>query len=225
MVIGEAICRLLAFCGAEVIRDNHIGDWGKLALADTISLGIENGFTMVGGGVGYEDARTPKIYTVNGIKIGYLGFSDFGPASVLLHGATEQSATSTQPGILSASDPHFPEIISDASKHVDILVVSFHFGDEYQPLSNNRQKYLARQAVDSGADIIAGHHPHVEEEVEEYGGALIAYSLGNFVFDQSFSEETMRGLKLDVRVSKKGIESFSTSTIQLNSNYQPSVVE
>jgi poly-gamma-glutamate synthesis protein (capsule biosynthesis protein) len=216
------------------MANNHIGDWGRLALEDTITLGKEQGFEMVGGGIGYEDAIKPEIHEVKGLKVGYIGFSDFGPASVLLSGemgemgilADLADATGVlKAGVLSASDPNLPTIIADAKKQVDILVVSFHFGDEYQPRSNTRQQRFAHTSIDAGADIVVGHHPHVEQETEEYKGGLIAYSLGNFVFDQYFSKETMRGLKLDVLVTKQGIESFSTSTIQLNSNYQPSVLD
>jgi poly-gamma-glutamate synthesis protein (capsule biosynthesis protein) len=202
------------------MANNHIGDWGMLALEDTITLGKAQGFEMVGGGFGYEDAKKPEMHEVKGLKVGYVGFSDFGPASVLL----DEESISTA-GVLSASDPNLPTIIADAKKQVDILVVSFHFGDEYQPRSNARQQRFAHTSIDAGADIVVGHHPHVEQETEEYNGGLIAYSLGNFVFDQYFSEETMRGLKLDVVVTKEGIESYSTSTIQLNSNYQPSMLD
>lgn len=203
------------------MANNHIGDWGPLALEDTLLHGKESGFRMIGGGFGHEDALTPTIYVVNGVTVGYLGFSDFGPPSVLL----SPTSPSTKAGILSTSDEYYQYIISDAAKVVDVLVVSIHFGDEYKPLSNDRQKRLAHTAIDAGATIVAGHHPHVEQEVEEYNGGLIAYSLGNFIFDQNFSEETMRGMKLDVMVTKEGIASYSTSTIQMNSNYQPSMLE
>jgi poly-gamma-glutamate synthesis protein (capsule biosynthesis protein) len=199
------------------MANNHIGDWGPLALADTLSYGKAAGFDMIGGGDTYEDAVQPKIFDVKGIKIGYLGFSDFGPPSVIL------SASSTHPGILSASDPYLSAIISDAAAKVDVLVVVFHFGIEYQSHSDDRQKALAHEAIDSGAKIVVGAHPHVPEEIEEYNGGIIAYSLGNFIFDQSFSTTTMQGMKFDVNVAKSGIKSYSTSTIQLNANYQPSL--
>lgn len=227
---------VLKDAGFDVLSmaNNHIGDWGRLALEDTITLGKEQGFEMVGGGFGYEDAKKPEIHEVKGLKVGYVGFSDFGPGSVLLNEEMGPSgisdiladqAVTPKAGVLSASDPNLPTIISEAKKQVDILVVSFHFGDEYQPLSNARQQRLAHTSIDAGANIVVGHHPHVEQETEEYNGGLIAYSLGNFVFDQNFSEETMRGMKLDVVVTKEGIESFSTSTVQLNSNYQPSMLD
>jgi poly-gamma-glutamate synthesis protein (capsule biosynthesis protein) len=213
------VLSVLKDAGFDVLSmaNNHIGDWGRMALEDTLTLGKENGFDMVGGGFGYEDARTPVIREVNGIKIGYLGFSDFGPPYVLVNA----NSSSTAAGVLSADDPFLSAVVADAKAQVDVLVVSFHFGDEYKLLSNDRQKRLAHTAIDAGADIVAGHHPHVAEETEAYNGGVIAYSLGNFIFDQSFSEETMRGVKLDVMVTKEGMQSYSTSTIQLNANYQP----
>jgi poly-gamma-glutamate synthesis protein (capsule biosynthesis protein) len=198
------------------MANNHIGDYTRLALEDTLTLGREAGFHITGGGFSYYEAIEPNIVEVKGIQIGYLAFSDFGPQSIL---ASATNASSS--GILSASDPNIQAIIFDASQKCDLLVVSYHFGDEYKPLSNSRQQYLARLAIDAGADIVAGAHPHVEQQVEEYKGGVIAYSLGNFIFDQNFSAETMRGMKLDVVVTKNGIESYSTSTIYMNENYQP----
>lgn len=214
---------VLKSAGFDVLSmaNNHIGDWGMLALEDTLTLGMEHGFRMIGGGFGYEDARVPKIHNVNGIDVGYLAFSDFGPQSIIL---TEKSGSTTA-GVLSADDEHLPFIVSDAAHLVDILVVSFHFGDEYEPLSNSRQQRQARLAIDSGAHIVAGHHPHVEQEVEEYKHGIIAYSLGNFIFDQNFSEETMKGMKLDVIVTEEGVESWSTTTVRMNSEYQPYVLD
>lgn len=214
-----AVMGVLKDAGLDVLSmaNNHIGDWTRDALEDTLHHGKRAGLQMVGGGMTYEEAIQPKIITTNGIKVGYLAFSDFGPDSII---AKKDIA---QAGVLSASDPDMAKIISDASAQVDILVVSFHFGEEYQTLSNNRQKRLARAAVDAGADIVAGHHPHVAEETEVYKDKIIAYSLGNFIFDQNFSVETMRGLKLDVTVTKEGVKSYATSTIYLNPNYQPSL--
>ena len=67
------------------------------------------------------------------------------------------------------------------------------WGDEYQK-HNSRQEKLAHEAIDSGADIIVGAHPHVAQDVEIYKDKPIMYSLGNFMFDQYFSQETMGGL-------------------------------
>jgi poly-gamma-glutamate synthesis protein (capsule biosynthesis protein) len=86
------------------------------------------------------------------------------------------------------------ELITYAETVADLTIITIHWGAEYQLVSNERQQMLARQFVDAGADAVIGHHPHVVQEVEMYNGAPIAYSLGNFVFDQYFSVDTQQGL-------------------------------
>lgn len=72
--------------------------------------------------------------------------------------------------------------------HCDIVVVSFHWGDEYMPLPNQRQRNTAHAAINAGADLVLGHHPHTLEGLEVYKGKPILYSMGNFVFDQKEGE-------------------------------------
>jgi len=76
----------------------------------------------------------------------------------------------------------------------DIVIVMPHWGEEYQMKSSSFQKQAAHQLIDAGADLIIGSHPHVIQEIEDYNGRLIFYSLGNFVFDQYFSSETQKHL-------------------------------
>ena len=84
--------------------------------------------------------------------------------------------------------------ISQASQKVDILVVTWHWGVEYQGKPGERQQSLSHESATAGADIIIGHHPHWLQTYEEYQGVPIYYSLGNLIFDQMWSEETRRGL-------------------------------
>jgi len=101
------------------------------------------------------------------------------------------------------NDTHFTmneklarKMIEKSKNDNDITIVSIHWGQEYKQLSNNRQKKLAHDFIDAGADAVIGHHPHVVEECEVYEGKPICYSLGNFIFDQWFSKETQTGLAL-----------------------------
>ncbi|KKU75390.1 MAG: hypothetical protein UY01_C0014G0010, partial [Candidatus Nomurabacteria bacterium GW2011_GWB1_47_6] len=121
---------------------------------------------------------------------------------------------------LLASDPRFDEIVQNAASQVDFLIVSFHWGDEYQAKHNARQEYLAHRAVDHGAKLIIGHHPHVVEDTEVYKESFIAYSLGNFIFDQSFSKNTMQGMLLQVKLWKDGTLDVKKNTTYLNSVFQ-----
>ncbi|MBI4133491.1 CapA family protein, partial [Candidatus Uhrbacteria bacterium] len=77
---------------------------------------------------------------------------------------------------------------------------------------------------DAGANLVIGHHPHVVQEVEEYRGGTIAYSLGNFVFDQNFSDETRGGLVLEVEVKNGEVVRVSEHRIFMNESYQPELV-
>lgn len=195
------------------VANNHAGDWSGDAFYDTISQLGEYDIFAVGGGFNRADATEVKIIERNGLRIGFLGFTDVGPDWL--------EAGIKNAGILRAADGDFDAIIKRAAEQVDTLVVSFHFGDEYRSLSTARQKALARRAIEQGARIVIGHHPHVVEEIERYNGGIIAYSLGNFVFDQNFSPETMQGLALSITVDKNGVGNIQRLPYNITTLYQP----
>ncbi len=88
----------------------------------------------------------------------------------------------------------------------DVIIVSMHAGDEYQPRPSVAQVRFARAAIDAGARVVLGHHPHVVQPVEHYGSGVIFYSLGNLVFDQFQRKETQRGLVAELIFVGKRIE-------------------
>lgn len=177
------------------VANNHINDWGKIAINDTI-LRLENENILAAN-------SNLKIIEKQEIKTGFLAFSDSGPEWVRV-------------------PENFETIIKTASEQVDILVVSLHFGEEYQNKPNERQVKLGHQAIDNGAKIVIGHHPHHIQDIETYKDGVIAYSLGNFIFDQIFSEEAMKGLALEVVVSGDGkIKSANKNIVKINKFYQP----
>lgn len=195
------------------VANNHIGDWGKDAFEDTILRLADEGIVAIGGGKDFEDAAEVKIIEKNNTRFGFLGFSDVGPNWL--------EVKSDSSGILLAKEDEIPFLIREAASKADILIVSFHFGEEYQEIKNSRQKMLAHLAIDNGAKIVIGHHPHVAQEIEYYNGGIIAYSLGNFIFDQNFSKETMQGLVLEVLTEKNKIISAKSKAVELNNFFQP----
>lgn len=195
------------------VANNHEGDWGLPAYVDTLSRLKENEILYTGGGMNSREAEAPTIIEKYGLKIGFLGFSDVGPESL--------QAGPDKAGLLSANNPRFDEIIKNAAEQTDFLVVSFHFGEEYQTKHNARQEYLAHKAVDDGAKFVIGSHPHVVEDTEVYKNSFIAYSLGNFIFDQSWSAPTMQGMLLEIKLNKNGSMTVRKDTVQLNSAFQP----
>ncbi len=183
--------------GIDIVSfaNNHVGDYTNAAFVDTINNLLGGDIAWTGAGYSYDDAKTVRIINVNNIKVGFIGFSDVGPEWM--------KATSKNAGILLASDKNFENIIKEAKLKSDVLVVSFHWGEEYKEF-NARQKSLAEKAIDNGADVIVGHHPHVPQEIKYYKEKPIIYSLGNFMFDQNFSTATMGGLVVQLEVKKDG---------------------
>lgn len=213
--MNPSAVEVLADTGFSVlsVANNHAGDWGRDAFVDTLDNLEEAGILATGGGHDINNAGTPAVIETNGLSVAFLGFSDVGPDWMQVN--------NSEAGILNANSDNFDEYIVNAAENSDILVVSFHFGSEYQKEPSDRQKYLARRAIDLGADIVAGHHPHVTQPVEKYRGGLIAYSLGNFIFDQDFSQETMEGSLLVVGVREGDLSYHYTRKIKMNDRFQP----
>lgn len=195
------------------VANNHEADWGRDAYADTLARLKENEIAYTGGGMNTSEAETPVIIEKYGMKIGYLGFSDVGPEGM--------KATENKAGILLANNPRFAEIIKNASEKVDSLIVSIHFGDEYKTVHNSRQQQLAERAIDNGAKIVIGHHPHVSQDTAVYKNGLIIYSLGNLIFDQKFSENTMQGMLVKLTLGKDGNIVMQKNIVKLNKVFQP----
>ncbi len=208
------IATVIKNSGIDIVSfaNNHVGDWSLTAFKDTLNHLKDSSILFTGAGFTKTEASNVTIIESQGIKIGFLGFSDVGPNWI--------EAKENQPGQLLATDPNRLEYIREAKKKVDILVVSYHWGDEYKSF-NARQTSLAHSSIDNGADLVIGHHPHVVQDTEIYKNKLIAYSLGNAIFDQKFSEETMQGMLLHVDVNKYGIVSHQEKIFTLNEQYQP----
>lgn len=223
--MDEATLPAIKNAGINIVSvaNNHIGDWGRNAYIDSLEELAEIGILFTGGGMNSIEAERPTIIEKYGMKIGFLGFSDVGPNDMA---AQEDEAglpaeALAKAGLLLASNPRFNEIIQNAGKQVDYLIVSFHWGDEYKTIHNKRQEYLAHKAVDAGAKIVIGHHPHVVQDFEVYKNGYIAYSLGNLIFDQSWSEPTMQSLLLEIKLNKDGSMTVKKDTFKLNKFFQP----
>jgi hypothetical protein len=183
------------------VGGNHTGDWGPEAAEDTIAAFEALGLHPIGAGRTIAEARTPRIIGANGMRVAFLGY-----ASVLLpqYWATEDRTGATpmraktyyepyeyQPGapLRIVTIPHQQDLedlqadVRRAKEQADAVVVSFHWGVHWiaKPLADY-QPIVAHAAVDAGASVILGHHPHVVQAIEAYRQAVIFYSLGNFSF-------------------------------------------
>ena len=216
--MNPAVVKTLYDSGFDVLSlaNNHMGDYGHEALEDTFRRLTRAGISYSGAGWNKKEAETPVIIERGGKRVGYLAFSDVGPNWIR---AGEASS-----GIAIATKELITRVIRQAEGSVDILVVSFHFGEEYETNSNTKQQFLAHAAIDAGANIVVGHHPHVSQEIETYKGGVIAYSLGNFIFDQAFSKDTSEGLVLQVIIGEGGkVKDVEPTYIDFNQRFQPKI--
>ncbi|PIQ91675.1 MAG: hypothetical protein COV70_02375 [Parcubacteria group bacterium CG11_big_fil_rev_8_21_14_0_20_39_22] len=194
------------------IANNHAGDWGIEALTDTLDRLNRVGITSVGVGYDRKGAYRPKVLTLSdGTMVAFIAMSEF---------SQHIKAGDNNPGIAIIEKSELLDSIEEAEAIADITVVSFHYGYEYEPLPNKFQEDISKFAIDSGADIVIGHHPHVLQPVIQYKDGYIAYSLGNFIFDQSFSEETMEGGILEAIIMDKKITNVSLRRTVQNEMFQ-----
>ncbi len=212
----------LAFAGFDMISlsNNHAFDYGRTALEDTFLRLKENGIDYLGAGLNEEEAFSPIIKEINGTKIGFLAYTDLGPE---VWKAAERTS-----GIAWISGGDFEKIKEDiklAKEKVGILIVSLHSGEEYQKIPTQFQIDFSKMAIDAGADIVVGHHPHVIQRSEKYKDGWIFYSLGNFIFDQGFSQETMKGEIIEVLIERGKIKEVKPKLIKMNNYFQPEIYE
>lgn len=170
------IAKGLQESGVDVLTlaNNHSYNFGVDGFEETKKILSDMGIKSIGWG-------NLEMLEKNGLKFGFLGF-DY---------VTSQKNVESD-----------LNLIKDSNSKVDVLIVSPHWGEEYKAVANSFQINLAKRMVENGADLIIGHHPHWVQNYEEINGVPVYYSLGNFIFDQMWSEETKKGLVVKVTVDK-----------------------
>lgn len=178
----------LAGFDAINLANNHFGNMGQSGMDLTFNWLKENQIDYFGAGANDAKAHSPLIKTVNGQKIAFLGYTD---VDLIPNSYT---ASPDMSGVAIMNTDNLRQDIAAAKKTSDMIIINMHGGYEYTPFVSDRQISFAHTAIDSGADLVIGHHPHVVEGIEFYKGKFIDYSLGNFIFDQPWSTETQQGL-------------------------------
>lgn len=210
----------LQYAGFDVLSlaNNHILDWGRASLCATPKNLASVGIASVGAGCNREEAERPFITELGNTKMAVLA------STVFYKGA---HATETQAGIRELNNESILAQVRDLKENqgVDLVFLSMHWGEEYKTRSTKEQQDFAHVMLDGGIDVIIGHHPHVPEEIERYGKGWIIYSLGNLVFDQHISEETMGGMMANIKIQNKKILDIEPFHITINKSYQPFVDE
>ena len=194
---------------AANMANNHTYDYGEESFKDTVNILEKNKIRTFG------DDET-VIIPVKGVNVGIFGIYE-----------------------LDDHEERIPQVKSDIAKlkkdGADIIVAVFHWGNELERVPDDNQVMLAHLAIDEGADVVVGHHPHVLQGIDTYKGKTIAYSLGNFCFGGNYHPTEMDTMifqqKFMIDTSKKITDSeinvipCSVSSESDCNNYQPTILE
>lgn len=218
--MNPAYAKALKNAGVDIctLANNHVMDYGEQGLFDTFTVLSDLEIAHCGAGHHSEEAASASILVRRGLRVGFLAFSLTYPDDFW--------ANQRRPGTAYPEESKLRERIQELQSTTDCVVVSFHWGQELMTTPKAYQQRLARQAIDWGADLIIGHHPHVIQGLEIYNGKLIAYSLGNYVFG-SYSNKVQDGLLLKAILTKGGVVSAEAIPIVINNyqvHFQPTVL-
>jgi poly-gamma-glutamate capsule biosynthesis protein CapA/YwtB (metallophosphatase superfamily) len=180
----------LRFAGIDVVStaNNHARDCYDQGVGFTLDWLKENGIAVAGSGENAAAAHAGSVIERNGWRFGFLGY-------------TFDQSNGNHPDV----DPRIAMLDADQMRRdvaamkpkADVVIVSMHAGAEYWTHTHPIQTAFAHAAIEAGAKVVVGHHPHVVQPVERYRDGLICYSLGNLVFDQQ-RKETKEGLVAEV---------------------------
>jgi poly-gamma-glutamate synthesis protein (capsule biosynthesis protein) len=197
------------------LANNHTLNFGERGIEDTFRYLDEAGIAYAGAGRNEQEAYQPIYIEAKGITFAFLAYSDddLVPASY--------EAGENRAGAAFMRMDRMAEGVKEAKQKADFVVVSMHAGTEYADEPNGSQIRFAHAAIDAGADLIIGHHPHVVQTLEKYKGKYIFYSLGNFVFDQPQWQKTKEGLAVKAYVTKDGVNKISFLPVVMENLAQP----
>ncbi len=201
------------------LANNHILDYGEEALFETIEVLDSQMIFHIGAGKNIFEAREPVILKVRNKRFGFLAYSNTFPEEFW---AEEEKA-----GAAYGKFSRVKEDVKELKEKVDFLIVSFHWGSEEKISPQEYQRKLAHLAIDQGADIILGHHPHSLSGIETYEKGVIIYSLGNFAFG-SYSEKAKESAIFRFYFSKDKLQKLEIIPISVYNKeikFQPRILK
>ena len=199
--------RSLAGFDVLTLANNHAVDYGRDALLDTIRGVRAAGILPIGAGADESAARRPAILDAGGVRVAFLGYSDVNP-----YGFT---AGPGEPGTARADTGEIAADVRAARRRADVVVCFFHWGTELHPDPDERQRAFAAAALSAGAQVVLGAHPHVLGRVERpRPHALVAWTLGNFVFPSS--GDRARTAILRVLLDRDGVRGHRLVPVQID---------
>ena len=201
----------LKFFGFDVLSlaNNHMNDYGGPALLDTVRILRENGIACAGAGSDSAEAHQEVVLERRGLTIAFLAYNSF-------VNVRTRPASRGAPGVALFDRRAAARAIERLKRRCDAVVVSMHWGLDFTEHPVPFQMEHAREMIDRGARVVVGHHPHLLQGIERYGRGIIAYSLGDFVFDEAGRDTCV--LRIDL--SKRGIEGTEVIPARISADLQ-----
>jgi len=190
----------LTGAGFDVVAsaNDHVLDAGEDAV-QAMRKQLQDAGVQLAGLVEKDQPQLPVVMERKGVRIGWLAYADPGASFAY---SEEYDQLGTHPAKL--TEERARADIQALRQAADIIVVSVHWGEEYETEPNARQRAVGHMLIEAGAHIVAGHHPHVQQPPEWYNGGVILYSMGNFVFDQYSREGVLSSRLYRVLANKSG---------------------
>jgi poly-gamma-glutamate synthesis protein (capsule biosynthesis protein) len=209
---------VLAGLDGVSLANNHSMNFGQIGLEDTIATLQAHGIKAFGGGMNLSEARKPGIFEVKGVKFFFLGYDGIT--------AEDYGAGPTWAGTCPLDMKLVLEDIAAAkAAGADLIIPFFHWSEEYVAVPSVTMRRIAHQAIDAGAAMVLGSHPHWVQGTEWYKGKAILYSLGNFVFDQDWSIETKQGMFTEIVVRDKRVARVRLVPVLIEDYNRPRILD
>ncbi len=185
---------------AVSLGNNHAGDYGETALLDSVRALANSSIEPFGAGENTASASRPAVVERGGVRFGFVGFNAIGETPMAGPEAPGALSLRMPPrtGPLAQSDmDRVLRVVRRTARQADVVVVLPHWGTQYTHRPEPVQRRVGRALARAGADLVVGGHPHWVQGVDAVGDVPLLHSLGNFVFDMDFMEQTMEGVVLE----------------------------
>lgn len=217
--VNPAAAKALRKAGFSVLTlaNNHMMDYGEVGLEETLRHLDNVGILHAGAGSNLAAARKPAFMLIGDKSIAFLAYSRTFPSEFY----AGHDRAGTAPGV----DSQYVEDISRAKSVADYVIVSFHWGAEKATIPRLYQVDVAHRAIDAGADVVIGHHPHVLQGIERYKNGIIFYSLGNFAFGSMSSTSDVSAIaRVTLDDGIKEVEVIPLNVCNREIKFQPRVL-
>jgi gamma-polyglutamate biosynthesis protein CapA len=174
------------------VANNHFDNGGDACIRFSLEHLRRAGIATAGAGENYEAAHRPAILVRHGVRFAFLGYT---------YAELNDTPEATHPVIAGRNPERVREDVAAALRQADAVIVSLHDGTEYSARVAAETEEFCHAAIDAGAAVVLGHHPHVPQRIEQYHDGWIFYSLGNFVFQQYTPPEVQTAIMARITFS------------------------